>query len=167
MTDIPELTEAEAAMLRYVAAPGSANPHKLAQRGLLGPQYRDGKPRELTELGRAALEAYDAAKAARIVQDALVRLRETGTLLRESGLAVAARDKRIVQDALVAHDSRVGAELAAQLVASRDELRRLRTYLRRLRTYLRGILDDFDAETDDADTLVGELYTTLRGPSDA
>lgn len=150
MTRLPELTEAEAAMLRYIAAPGSANPHELEQRGLLSPQYRAGVfvPRELTGLGRAALEAYDAAKAARIVQDALVRLRETGTLLRESGLAVAARDKRIVQDALVAHDSRVGAELAAQLVASRDELRRLRTYLR-------GILDDFDAETDDADTLVG------------
>lgn len=72
MSDIPKLTEAEAAVLRvYLTAAAlhrgeRTSAERLERAGLLGKQYRNGQPRALTDLGHQALTAYDAQKRAEI-----------------------------------------------------------------------------------------------------
>lgn len=87
MSDIPRLTDAEAALLRlcylvHAEVSMSRSVHQLALDGLLGEQYRDGKTRRVTERGQEELRAYDAQKRAEIEAPLRERIARMRDLLR-------------------------------------------------------------------------------------
>lgn len=89
MSDVPELTDDEATQLRYWH---SASPTEDAlDRGLLAIMGMSFEP-SLTDLGRAALDAYDKRKTAQIRADAIAEcvkfVEEDAWILRDGECSV-------------------------------------------------------------------------------
>ncbi|MCC7537879.1 MAG: hypothetical protein IT379_16765 [Deltaproteobacteria bacterium] len=71
MAEPPKLTDAEADQMRFWLHPWDDGGLSLAKRGLLSLHYKTPFADGITDLGRAALAAYDAKKRAEVASEAM------------------------------------------------------------------------------------------------